>query len=152
MIMKELLLALLFLPLLAGGTPRPAAAPGGGGVVRAETEESRSPAEIFTLVESALRTSDIPAITKSFGRQVYVSLKGGESGYYSANQASYILQSFFNARRPVSFSFSTIQLGGDPFATGGGTFLLKGTRETLQVYVAVARQSNRWVVSQFNVY
>jgi HAMP domain-containing protein len=114
--------------------------------------ESGSPSELFTLVETAVRGADVGSLAKSFGRQVYVNLKGGESGYFSSNQASFILQSFFTPRRPVSFSFSTIQLEGEPFATGSGTFLVKGTRETLQLYVSVSRQGDRWVISQFNVY
>jgi hypothetical protein len=144
---------LLSLSLLAAPT-----APGAQSSPPADTHgvapdlESSSPSELFTLVETAVRGANIPSLAKSFGRQVYVNLKGGESGYFSANQASYILQSFFSPRRPLSFSFSTIQLEGDPFATGSGTFLVKGTRETLQLYVSVSRQGDRWVISQFNVY
>jgi hypothetical protein len=152
--MNALLLALIVLPALAGGAPQhqPTAALAADGLYAVGEEESQTPAEIFALVERSIQGSDLASITKSFGRQVYVSLKGGENGYFSANQASYILQSFFNGRRLVNFSFSTIQQDGEPFATGSGVFLTKGTRETLQVYVAVARQGSRWVISQFNVY
>jgi hypothetical protein len=148
MIAILLTLSLLWAPPAPAEQTSPPADP--HGLVR--DLESSSPSELFTLVETAVRSADVASLAKSFGRQVYVNLKGGESGYFSANQASYILQSFFTPRRPLSFSFSTIQLEGDPFATGSGTFLLKGTRETLQLYVSVSRQGDRWVISQFNVY
>ena len=152
MTMKAYLLAFLFLPALAGGMPFPGGTPGGGSVPAAVELPSESPGEIFSLVEAGLRQSDLSSVSKLFGREVFVSLKGGESGYHSANQAYLIVQSFLHARRPVRFTFTTRQEGSEAFATGSGVFLSKGARETLQVYVAVVRQSGRWVISQFNVY
>jgi hypothetical protein len=152
MTMKAYLLAFMFLPALAGGTPPPEGTPRGGAVPAPLELASESPSEIFSLVESGLRQADLSSASRLFGRDVFVSLKGGESGYYSSNQAYLIVQSFLHARRPVNFTFTTRQEGDEAFATGSGVFLSKGTRETLQVYVAVARQSGRWVISQFNVY
>ncbi len=152
MTMKALLLAFLFLPALVGGSPL-AEGPPARGIPAAPREAlSDSPTEIFTLVESGLRRADLSSLSKLFGREVFVSLKGGESGYFSTNQAFLIIQSFLRARRPVSFTFSTKEEGDESFATGSGVFLSKGSRETLQVYVAVSRLGGRWVISQFNVY
>lgn len=152
MIMKELLLVLFLVPALAGGSPQPKGHPDGAEAHAPLEQSAQNPAEIFALVASGLRHSDHASISRNFGRQVYVSLKGGENGYFSSNQASYVVQSFFASRRPASFTFTTIDEGDEPFATGSGLFLMKGTRETLQVYVALARQGKRWVISQFNVY
>ena len=151
--MKEILLALLLLPVVfSDGTASPARNSAGDETRAPDPQVPSTPAEIFSIVESGILHGEHPAISKHFGRQLYVSLKGEESGYFSANQASQIIRSFFGSRKPASFSFTTTETEGDPFATGAGTFLGRGSKETLQIYVALTRQGNRWVISQFNVY
>ena len=90
---------------------------------------------------------------KYLGPQVYISLKGSEGGYYSANQALYVIQNFFSLHQPVSFSFTTQGENEEtPFATGRGYFSVRGLRESAQVYVSLTRHEGQWVVAEFNVY
>ena len=108
---------------------------------------------IFYTIQDGILLSDIETFSKLFDKQVYVDLKGIESGYYSGNQAFYILKNFFSARRTVNFKFSTIrEMEETPYATGGGTFIMRGNRETLQIYVALTKRDKRWVITQFSVY
>ncbi|MBI1806276.1 MAG: DUF4783 domain-containing protein [Ignavibacteria bacterium] len=108
---------------------------------------------LFDEIEKGLIAGDVRAISKYFGREVFLNLRGTESGYFSANQAFYILQNYFSARHTVHFKFTTFdQTESSPYATGGGSFMVKGKLETLQVYVALARRHERWVITQFNAY
>ena len=87
------------------------------------------------------------------GSQVYVNLRGGESGYYSANQAYYLLENYFKTRRLVNFNFTTIgESDSNPYATGSAGFNEKGSRERAQVYVSLSLAGNRWVITQINIY
>jgi hypothetical protein len=84
---------------------------------------------------------------------VYLNIRGAESGYFSANQAHYVLQNFFNQHKPVSFSFTSYgESGGSPYATGRGSINVKGNREFIQIYVSLAKFKDRWVIGQFNIY
>ena len=118
-----------------------------------EVSEERKPKEIFEDIEKGLTQGDVKMFSKYFDRQLLISHRGLENGYFSGNQAQFILQSFFNARRTLHFKFTTINRATEPYATGGGTFSIRGgQRELLQIYVALSRVGGRWVIAEFNVY
>lgn len=109
--------------------------------------------EIFRSIETGFSQGNVVSFSKYFAPQVYVNLPGEDGGYYSANQAYYILQNYLGSRQPQSFHFSTYgELENIPYATGPGRFTIKGSVETVQVYIALSRVNNQWVVSQINIY
>ena len=108
---------------------------------------------ILKEIQAGISEGDGELLARHLGAQVYLSLKSSEGGYYSANQALYILQNFFLLHKPISFTFSTYgDIEANPFATGRGTFNAQGMRESLQLYVSLSRQNGRWVISEFNAY
>lgn len=118
-------------------------------------QERNTPATapIFREIQAGLRSGDVGSFSRYLAKQVYLNLSDVESGFFSDNQASYILKDYFKARRIVSFKFSTIsEVEGTPFATGGGTYLRRGNSEILQVYVAMKKSGDRWVIAQFSVF
>lgn len=120
---------------------------------RTQTGDSLAYADIFRSVENGIVGGNVGAFSQYFGAQVHVSLPGGESGYYSSNQAYSILQNYFGSRRTQSFRFSTYgESPSTPYATGAGRFVVRGAVETVQLYVAVSRIENRWILSQVNIY
>jgi hypothetical protein len=109
--------------------------------------------QILAEIQVGIGQGDASLFADHLGPQVYMSLKGSEAGYYSANQALYVLQGFFSVHRPISFTFSTQgEVEDSPFATGRGLFTAKGLRESAQVYVSLTRSEGRWVVAEFNIY
>jgi hypothetical protein len=109
--------------------------------------------QILGEIQAGIAKGDASLFADHLGPQVYLSLKGSEGGYYSANQALYVLQGFFSVHRPISFAFSTQgEVEESPFATGRGFFTAKGLRESAQVYVSLTRSEGRWVVAEFNIY
>lgn len=85
--------------------------------------------------------------------QVYVNLRGGESGYYSANQAHYVLENYLKSRKLVNLKFSTIgESEARPYATGSAVSVQRGIREIAQVYVSLGRSGDRWYITQINIY
>jgi hypothetical protein len=108
---------------------------------------------ILDEIQAGISKGDAGLFAKYLGPQVYISLKGAEGGYYSANQAIYVLQNFFSLHQPVSFSFTTKgETEETPFATGRGYFSVRGLGESAQVYVSLTRHEGQWVVAEFNVY
>lgn len=113
-------------------------------------EGSRS---VFELVEGALEAGNIGALSQHLGTQVFLNLRGGESGYYSANQAYYVLENYFKNRRLVQIEFTTMsESEATPYATGRAAFNVKGSREHAQIYLSLTMVGERWVVTQINVY
>ena len=120
---------------------------------RNANEDSVRASHVFSLVQKGIQKEDVEIFSGSFASQVNVSLRATESGYYSANQARYVLKNFFGARRVVNFRLSTIlQDEVSPYATGAGSFVYQGKREVLQVYVGLTKTGHQWMISQFNVY
>ena len=108
---------------------------------------------VFETIRQALEAGSVNPLSRRFAPQVQVNLRGGESGYYSPDQASYLLDSYFRTRRLVNLRFSSIgESDLTPYATGGATISFKGSREIVQVYVALSLAGNRWVISQINIY
>ncbi len=48
-------------------------------------------------------------ISKYFGQQTYFSFSNGINGYYSNNQAFYVLEDFFKLYKVTSFKFDYIK-------------------------------------------
>jgi hypothetical protein len=120
------------------------------GSAAAQAEEVR---KVFNMVEDGLAESSIGRFSPHFGSQVTVSLRGGENGMYSANQAYYVLENYIRNRRLVDFSFNSVsEFGPNPYATGSAGFASRSGKESAQVYVALARAGSRWVITQINIY
>ena len=109
--------------------------------------------KILEDIQAGIAKGDASLFADHLGQQVYLSLKGSEGGYYSGNQALYVLQGFFSVHRLISFAFSTRgEAANSPFATGRGFFTVRGLHESAQVYVSLTRSEGRWVVAEFNIY
>ncbi len=120
---------------------------------RVHNDDSVALSSIFENVQSSIVNDRVQSISVNFSGQVYISLQGTDGGYYSANQGAIILQNFFDSHRVIHFRLSTINSTQDlPYATGAGTFIYRGKRESLQIYVGLTKSNSRWVISQFNIY
>lgn len=117
------------------------------------TDSEQPPKIIFTAVEKGIDEGDVDVFSNYFGNRVYVNLPSGESGYFSANQAYYILKNYIGVRKPLGFSFTTLgEADQIPYATGRAAFRFKGNREFTQVYVALAKSDGKWVIDKINLY
>ncbi len=110
-------------------------------------------ATVFSDIQQGITSANVSLFASHFNTQVHVTLRGGESGLYSANQAYYLLQNYLRDRKPAGFKFSTY---GDsttnPYATGSAAFNVRGNRERAQIYAALAYNGDRWVITHINIY
>lgn len=108
---------------------------------------------IFEDVEAGISTGNVSLFSKHFAPQVAVSIRGDENGTFSSHQTYYVLQNFFKPRRFGRFAFSTIgESDTNPYASGGVEVLYKGTREVVQLYVALTLVGGKYVMTQMTVY
>lgn len=117
------------------------------------TQSSHPAAGVFESVHRGLTTGDVAAFALFLAPQVYISLRTGEHGYFSANQATALLEYFLRTRKVTGLVFSTIGENATiPYATGSATLLYRGNRQIVQVYVAASRTGGQWFITQLNIY
>ncbi len=107
---------------------------------------------IFNEIESGIKESDVKKISKYFGQQTYFSFSNGINGYYSNNQAFYVLEDFFNLYKVISFKFDYIKTDkNNGHATGNYHYDNKGQRSTSKVYISLKKIGSDWILTQFTI-
>jgi hypothetical protein len=108
--------------------------------------------EIFADLESSISESNVSRISKYFGQQTYFSLSSGINGYYSSNQAFYVLEDFFKVYKVTSFRFDHIKNDkNNSYATGRYNYDNKGKRNSAQVYISLKKIGNNWNITQLTI-
>ncbi len=108
---------------------------------------------VFEEIQQGFELGNVNLIAPHLLSQVDVTLKGEESGYYSANHTFYILEKYLKERKVMSFELVNVsEAEATPFAAGSGVFIHKGTRETVQVYIALMEVGEKWVIAKINIY
>ena len=107
---------------------------------------------IFNDIESGIKLNDVQKISKYFSPQPYISLLNGVNGYYSSNQAYYILEDFFDTYKLLSFKMNERKTDESvSYAKGEYYFEKKGKRETAHLYVTLNKSGNRWQITQISI-
>jgi len=119
-------------------------------VTEAQIQKVRT---LFQTIEEGIVKGDIGKFSGNFDKQIFVNITRGESGYFSSDQASSLLQHYLGTRKVVSFEFSRLsEKGLTPYATGRLVTIYRGGLESAQVYVSCSWQATGWVIGQFNIY
>ncbi len=107
---------------------------------------------IFGEIESGVSSGNVSSISGFLSPQTYLSLSNGTSGYYSSNQAYYVLEDFFKIYQVISCRLKNVQLDEtNPYATGIYTYDFKGKREKAQVYISLKKSAGTWKISQITI-
>lgn len=116
------------------------------------TVENNQQESIFKEIESGIKEGDVERISRYFGSQTYFSFSNGINGYYSSNQAFYVLEEFFNIYKVTSFKFDHIKNDKfNSYATGKYNYDNKGQRNTAQVYISLKKVGPNWIITQFTI-
>jgi len=106
----------------------------------------------FGKIENSISTGNVENLSSYFSSQMYLSLSNGISGYYSSNQAYYVLEDFFKMYQVTDFKFKNIKEGEDNvFATGLYNYILNEKRESAQVYVSIKLTGKEWKITQLTI-
>jgi len=117
---------------------------------KSDNKGQKNSAEVvLTDIENGIAKGNVSAIFSHLNPQTYFSLSNGIRGYYSSNQAYYILEDFFKIYHVISFRFHSIQAEeGTPYATGIYFYEFKGKREAAQVYISLKNTGKSWKIIQ----
>jgi hypothetical protein len=107
---------------------------------------------IFRDIESGIVDNDVKKFSQYFSPQPYISLINGVNGYYSSNQAFYILEKFFNEYRVVSFRLEEGKTEGTiSYGKGDYQYEKKGRREAAHFYITLSKSGSKWYITQLSI-
>jgi hypothetical protein len=107
---------------------------------------------IFNNIESAISQGNVSALSGYLTSQTYLSLSNGIRGYYSSNQAYYVLEDFFKIYNVTSFRFNNLNSAErTPYATGVYNYVYKGKRNSAQVYISLNKIGKNWKITQITI-
>ncbi|NWF91021.1 MAG: DUF4783 domain-containing protein [Ignavibacteriaceae bacterium] len=107
---------------------------------------------VFNEIELGISSSRASAISSYLSKQTYFSLTNGVNGYYSSNQAIYLLEDFFKAYKVISFKMQNVNLDENiPYATGVYHYDFRGKRGIARVYISLTKSGNHWKISLLTI-
>ena len=107
---------------------------------------------VFDEIEMGISTGKASSISRFLSGQTYLSFSNGVNGYYSSNQAYYILEDYFKIYRVISFKLQSIKTEENvPYATGIFYFDHRGKRGAARVYISLNKSGNNWKISQLTI-
>jgi len=120
---------------------------------KTETKSNTQQEElIFKEIESGVKEGNVERISKYFGQQTYFSFSNGTNGYYSSNQAFYVVEDFFKLYRVTSFKLDHIKSDNNhSYATGKYNYDNKGQRSSAKVYISIKKIGTNWIITQFTI-
>ena len=106
----------------------------------------------FEKIEGCISSGNVESLSGFFSSQIYLSLSNGISGYYSSNQAYYVLADFFKNYHVTAFKFNSINDDEtSTYATGLYNFIFNEKRESAQVYVSIKLTGKEWKITQLTI-
>lgn len=103
-------------------------------------------------IEKGILKGDVSKIARYFSSQTYLSFSNGINGYYSSNQAYYVLEEFFNLFSVITFNFNyTKSEENISYASGSYFYERRGKRDSAQVYVILNKTGNNWFIAQISI-
>ena len=116
------------------------------------SEKIKIQSVILNEIEEGIIDNDVKAFSRYFSSQPYISLLNGVNGYYSSNQAYYILEEFFNSFKVISFRFEDKKTDGSvAYGKGEYYFEKKGKREMANLYITLNKTGSRWFITQISI-
>lgn len=107
---------------------------------------------IFNDIKSGINTNNVKKFSQYFSSQPYISLVNGVNGYYSSNQAYYIMEDFFNSFKVVSLKMEeTKSEGSVSYGKGDYYYEKKGRRQIAHLYITLSKSGNKWYITQISI-
>jgi hypothetical protein len=123
------------------------------GLPALSADSAESQGRVFRDVERGIAAGSVTVFSGHFGPRVFIQLPESAGAHYSAHQAFYVIDLFLKGHTILGVKFTTFGTSESaPYATGHAGFIMKGIRQDTQVYVALTRAGDRWMITHFSIY
>jgi Domain of unknown function (DUF4783) len=117
-----------------------------------EKSQEISSDSIFSSVRQGILERNVETFSKYLSSQTFLNLANATSGYYSSNQAIFVLQDFINNYEASSFNFNELnQDEQNPYATGVLQFLNRGKEDSANVFISLKKTGSGWNIKQITI-
>lgn len=108
--------------------------------------------ELFETFRKGIAVNNISDFSEYFGSKTYISLSDGTSGYFSSNQAYYVLKKYLNQYEPIECQFERTKVfERSAYATGKLKYQLNGRRGSAGIYISLQSTGDGWIISQITI-
>lgn len=108
--------------------------------------------KVLLRIEEGINDNSVDKFASYFSQKNYLSLNNSSIGYFSNDQAYYILKDYFSINQPISFKLTNIITDvSNPFASGTLKFIQKGIRKTATVFISLQWIDDKWKISQITI-
>lgn len=106
----------------------------------------------FVNIADGFMYSNVSYITPYFQNEVYISIKNEDKGYYSRDQARYIIEEFLGKYSPDSFKWKN-STRSEIYAFANGKYVYKkdGYQNKLFISVSLKYLNELWLIDQIIV-
>lgn len=116
------------------------------------TSQNTMAYETLEEIGMGISKTKLSAISPHLSSHIYLSFLNGVSGYYSSNQAYYVLENFFKEYKVTSFNFDSFNFNTvTPFAKGTYYYEHKGNRSEAKVYLTMKLTGKSWKITQISI-
>lgn len=103
-------------------------------------------------IELGLKMGKVSELSHFVDNQIYLNLSNGIIGYYSSNQAYYVLADFFKSHRMISIDFdNSLSNNSNPIAIGNCQYFSNDKQESAQIYISLKFINKKWKLSQITI-
>jgi hypothetical protein len=108
--------------------------------------------KVFSRIEDGISTGSVDKFSNYFHSRNYLSLKDDATGYFSFNQAYYVIKDFLSVHQPIGFKLTNIVTDtSSPFAAGNLRYYHKGVRGNATLFISLQWMDNQWRISQITI-
>jgi len=107
---------------------------------------------VFIEIGDGFKYGNVYYIVPNFGSEVYINFFDNEIGYYSPDQAQFIVENFLTSNRAESFRWK-VSNATDTYAFALGKYKYKknGYLKTFDVSASLKYVENKWLIEQLIV-
>ena len=107
---------------------------------------------IFDKIEQGFNQRDVNFFSNYLSNRTYIRLSDGNSGHFSGNQSFYVLKRYFEDMNLSEFTYENLfQDSDNPYASGKVSYLKKGKRGALRVFILLENLYNSWKITQITI-
>ena len=108
--------------------------------------------KVFVDIADGINYSNVYMVTPYFGSEVYLNFVETQKGYYSPDQAQFIVDNFFNNYPAYSFKWRVSNASENyAFALGKHKYKKNGYANKFDVSVSLKYSNNKWLIDQIIV-
>jgi len=107
---------------------------------------------LFDIFQKGFSVNSISDFSEYFSSKTYISLSDGTTGYFSSNQAYYVLKKYLDTYEPIECVLERTKIfERSAYATGKLKYTLNGRRGSAGVYISIQSAGDKWQISQITI-